>query len=62
MLHGPDPACGCCTVNLAAVSCSATAMAVLVCSVGSPHSTLDWPSARAMKMITWSCILQHHTR
>ena len=45
------------TANLAAVSISATVMAVLVWSVGSPQDILDVPWARAMKMMSWSCIL-----
>lgn len=47
------------TVNLALVSCSAMTMAVRVCRVGSPHVMLDSPSASAMKIISWSCSLQH---
>ncbi len=46
------------TVNFAAVSISATLMAVLVWSVSSPHDILDVPCANAMKIMSWSCILQ----
>lgn len=54
--HSFFPA-GLCTSYLAAVSCSATTIAVLVCSVGSVQSILDSPSAKAMKMMSWSCNL-----
>lgn len=46
------------TVNLAPVSDSAKTIAVLACNVGSVQIYLDFPFASAMKMTSWSCILE----
>ena len=45
-------------VNFAEDNCWATAIAVRVCRVSSPQTIWEVPDARAMNMISWSCILQ----
>lgn len=63
MMCGSPAAAGAVTLKLAAVSCSATAMAVRVCSVSGPQAMREVPPASAMKMISWSWSLhpcQHH--